>query len=523
MVTAAIWLSFAFALGLLLRLVGLPPLVGYLAAGFILSSNGYESNDLLIAVAHAGVLLLLFSIGLKLHLKSLLRIEVLAGSLLHMVITVAFLVLVLSQFSELGFNAVLLVALALSFSSTVVAAKVLESKRELRAFHGRVVIGILIMQDLVAVAVLSLAGGAAPSPWAFLVLGFFLLRPVLYKLLDLSGHGELVVLYGLMVALVLGGSSFEYFGLSSELGALLLGVILADHKRAQQLSNALWGLKEVLLVGFFLQIGLYGHPTLQTLEQAIIINLALVFKALLFFLVLLLFRLRARSAFLAGLSLASYSEFGLIVASLGVSQGLLSQEWLVLLAVSVAMSFALSAPLNRHAHDIYGYFETFLRRFESKRNHPDDEPVSLGNSRVVVMGMGRVGTGAYDELISHGYLAIGLDSDPDKAVLHRKAGRRVLYADAEDPGFWSQLNLNAVDLILLTLPEMEAKLVAIRRLRKLGFAGVISATALFSENIEPLNEAGANVVYNYYDGVGIGLARLSLEKQKEKPVKTVEI
>ena len=167
MFTAAIWLSFAFGLGLLVRLVGLPPLVGYLAAGFILSANGYESNELLAEVAHAGVLLLLFSVGLKLRLKSLLRAEVLAGSLLHMLISVGFFALVLSQFGGLDIEAVLLVSLALSFSSTVVAAKVLESKRELRAFHGRVAIGILIVQDLVAVALLSVVGGEAPSPWAF--------------------------------------------------------------------------------------------------------------------------------------------------------------------------------------------------------------------------------------------------------------------------------------------------------------------------------------------------------------------
>ena len=513
MITAAIWLSFAFGLGLLMRLVGLPPLVGYLAAGFILSANGYESNDLLSEVSHAGVLLLLFSVGLKLRLKSLLRSEVLAGSLLHMVITVAFFVLLLSQFTGLDIKAVLMVSMALSFSSTVVAAKVLESKRELRAFHGRVSIGILIMQDLVAVAMLSVVGGEAPSPWAFVVLGFFLLRPVLHKLLDLSGHGELVVLYGLMAALVAGGGSFEYLGLSSELGALLLGVILADHGRAKELADALWGLKEVLLVGFFLQIGLFGHPTLETLVQAIGLNLALVFKAVMFFFVLLLFRLRARSAFLAGLSLTSYSEFGLIVASLGVSQGMLSQEWLVLLAVTVALSFALSAPFNRHAHEIYERFEDFLHRFESSRRHPDDEPVSLGSSHVVVMGMGRVGTGAYDELKAQGRLTVGLDSDPGKAELHRKAGRRVLYADAEDPGFWSHLNLSGVQMVILSMPEMEAKLIAIKQLRKLGFTGLISATALFNENIQPLTEAGANVVYDYYDGVGIGLARLSLEAQ----------
>ena len=272
--------------------------------------------------------------------------------------------------------------------------------------------------------------------------------------------------------------------------------------------------KEILLVGFFLQIGLYGYPNLDTLEQAIGLNLALLFKALLFFFVLLLFRLRARSAFLAGLSLASFSEFGLIVASLGVSQGLLSQEWLVLLALTVALSFAISSPFNRHSHEIYEYFEDFLHRFESTRRHPDDEPVSLGNSHVVVMGMGRVGTGAYDELKAQGHLTVGLDSDPGKAELHRKAGRRVLYADAEDPGFWSHLDLHGVETVLLTMPETEAKVIATRQLRKHGFDGLISATVYFAEDVEPLTLAGADLVYDYHDGIGVGLARLSLERHK---------
>ncbi|MGD8408356.1 MAG: cation:proton antiporter, partial [Thiohalophilus sp.] len=152
MLTVTIWLSFAFGAGLLMRLIGLPPLVGYLAAGFILSANGHESNSILEAVAHAGVLLLLFSVGLKLRLKSLIRSEVLAGSLLHMAIMVGVLWVIFSRFGNLSFEAALMIAIALSFSSTVVAAKVLESKRELRAFHGRVAIGILIVQDLIAVA-----------------------------------------------------------------------------------------------------------------------------------------------------------------------------------------------------------------------------------------------------------------------------------------------------------------------------------------------------------------------------------
>jgi predicted Kef-type K+ transport protein len=510
MVTASTWLGFAFTLGLLMRLLGLPPLVGYLTAGFLLSAYGHESNPILEQVSHAGVLLLLFSVGLKLRMKSLIRFEVLAGSILHMLLLAGTLLFLLLLTTTLSRQLAILVAVTLSFSSTVVAAKVLESKRELRAFHGRVAIGILIMQDLVAVAILSLANGTTPSPWALLLFGLLLLRPLLYRLLDVSGHGELIVLYGLLLALVIGGAGFEAVGLSSELGALLLGVMLAGHKRAMELANALWGLKEVMLVGFFLQIGLAGHPSLDTLQHAVWLSALLPVKAVLFFFILLLFRLRARTAFLAGLSLATYSEFGLIIANLGVRHGWLSDEWMVSLALAVAISFVIAAPLNRYAHQLYSRLSVGLRRFESVQRHPDDEPINLGHSHILIMGMGRVGTGAYDQLVLHHQRVIGLDSDMGKVERHLKQGRRVLYADAEDPGLWSNLNLDGVHAVLLAMPEPTAKLLAIKQLREINFKGTITATALFSEEPALFMQAGADDVYNYYEGVGAGFAERTL-------------
>ncbi|MCW8988625.1 MAG: cation:proton antiporter [Gammaproteobacteria bacterium] len=506
MVTATIWLSFAFALGLGVRLIGLPPLVGYLAAGFILSALGHESNVILKEVSHAGVLLLLFSVGLKLRLQSLIRLEVLVGSLLHMLITVGLIYLLLITVLGMETKIALMVGVILSFSSTVVAAKVLESKRELRAFHGRVAIGILIMQDLVAVAILSVGNGVAPSPWAFLLFGLLFLRPLIHKLFDVSGHGELVILFGLLIALVVGGHGFEYFGLSSELGALLLGIMLASHKRAIELSNSIWGLKEILLVGFFLQIGLMGHPSVEMINQAFFINLLVPIKALLFFFILVLLRLRSRTSFLTSLTLATYSEFGLIVASIGVNNGWLSNEWMVMLAVAVAMSFAVNAPINRYAHELYTRLEKFLCKFESTKRHPDDEPINIGNSHIMVMGMGRVGSGAYDLLARQDERIIGLDSDPIKVEQHRKEGRRVLYADAEDPGLWSNIQLGGVHTVMLAMPEISAKILATRQLRKIGFTGTITSTVVFDDEVEQLKAAGANLVYNYYDGVGTSFA-----------------
>src|SRR5690554_1562607 len=194
----AIWISFAFVIGLLVKAIGLPPLVGYLAAGFVLSGLASttditaEPTSVLAHIAHLGVLLLLFTVGLKLKLKSIVSPEVIGGSLLHFGITCVVFAPGLYLPFDLDWTTVLMLAIALSFSSTVLAAKVLESKRELRAFHGRVAIGILVVQDLIALVVMSVASGTTPSPWALLIFLLPFTRPAgPVWLADCPGRGWL--------------------------------------------------------------------------------------------------------------------------------------------------------------------------------------------------------------------------------------------------------------------------------------------------------------------------------------------
>jgi predicted Kef-type K+ transport protein len=514
----AVWISFAFVLGFVVRPLGLPPLTGYLVAGFVLSALGFSGGEMLARLAHAGVLLLLFTVGLKLRWKSLVRPEVWGGALLHMVLVTLLIGPVLHWILGLSINTAALISLAVSFSSTVVAAKVLEEKKELRAFHGRVAIGVLVVQDIIAVALLAGAGGHVPSPWALLVLALPLLRKLFVKILEHCGHGELLLLYGLVLAVAVGGAGFQLVGLSPELGALVMGAVIASHRRSTEMANVLWGLKEVFLIGFFLQIGMSGLPSLDGLGWAIFLALLLPVKAVLFFVVLVLFRLRARTAFLAGLGLATYSEFGLIVANLAVNNGLLGSDWLVMLAVAVALSFAIAAPLNRYAHNLYRILEKRLVPFESAQRHPDDKPLHVGYANVLIIGMGRVGAGAYRFFTQRKQRVVGLDSDPGKVEEHKRKGRRVLYADAEDPGLWQNIDLGGVRAIMLAIPDREANTIAARQLRLAGYKGLICATALFPEEVKEIIDAGADVAYYYYDEVGVGFAENIWERMKSLPM-----
>lgn len=502
----ATWIAFAFVLGLAARALGLPPLIGYLAAGFALAAIGEPlgvgpgDSASLEHIAHLGVLLLLFTVGLKLKPSNLIRREVIGGGLLHFVISSLIFLPAILLILDLPWQEGLLLAIALSFSSTVLAAKVLESRRELRAFHGRVAIGVLIIQDLLALLVMSLANGDAPSPWALLVFALPLLRPLLYRLLDASGHDELMVLLGLLLALVVGGYGFESLGLSSELGALAFGALLAKHKRAVELSNSLWGIKEVFLVGFFLQIGIGGLPDTSAMIFAVVMSLLLPLKGMLFFGLFLMFRLRARSAFLSSVSLTNYSEFGLIVASVVLPQ------WLTPLAISVALSFVISAQLNRFVHPLYERLARRLIPLERDIRHPDEQPISLGDAQILIIGMGRTGRAAYDHLKDKGFQLSSLDSDPGMIELSTRAGRQVQFADAEDQMFWQSLEMPAVEAVILAMNDQEAKIISTHKLRERGFEGLIVAHAMYEDMAQRIQEAGADRTYLTMSEAGTGLA-----------------
>ena len=513
-----LWIGCALAFGIAFRQLGLPPLVGFLCAGFALNIAGFDGGHLLEAIAHHGVLLLLFSVGLKVRLRNVLRVEVWGSALAHLALSAAVLGVALHLVFDLSWGKALVLATAFGFSSTVVAAKVLEDKRELRAFHGRIAIGILVVQDLVAVAILSNSGGDAPSPWVALLLGLPLIRPLLVRALDWSGHDELLVLFGAALALGAGGLGFEALGLSPELGALVMGALLAEHRRASELSKALWGLKEIFLVGFFLQVGLSGTFSWAAIGFGLLMALLLPLKAALFFAVLTRFGLRARTGFLAGLALASYSEFGLIIAGLGVREGWLEVQWLTYLSISVAFSFVLAAPLNRFAHEIYQRWDARLARLEREKRHPDDGPIRLGAAEVAIIGMGRVGTGAYEFLRSNHTRVVGLDSDPGKVEKHLGLGRRVVYADAEDPEMWQRVHLDGIRAVLIAVPDLEAKLLAVRQLRARGFTGLISATNVFPEEAAEILESGCTTTYNYFQEAGVGFAEHTLETLNDTTV-----
>lgn len=506
-----VWLGAAYSMGAGAKLLRLPVLVGFLAAGLLLAAFGVSATDTLKELGDLGVIFLLFTVGLHMRVKSILRPEVLGVGTLHMVLSV---VLFTAVFLGLGMptTAAIFIAIGLGFSSTVLTAKALEARGELDAYHGRVALGILIFQDLVAVVLLAFTGAESPNFWAIGLLVLPLLRPLLVRGLKLSGQDELLLVYGLLVALGVGWL-FEFGGLSPKLGALVAGILLTGTDEADVLYEKLWAIKEVFLVAFFLQVGLTGIPQLSDLWTLGILLLLLPLKGILFFVLLVLFGVRARTAFMAGIALMAYSEFALIVAAASAKGGLIPESTVVLLGLLVAVSYALNAPISSAANKIWEKYEKVLVRFERGNiEHPDELPHALGKTDTLIIGMGRAGTAAYDYLTESGSRPLGLDSDPAQIETHIAAGRRVIFGDERDPELWTGLELENLGAVLLATPKHDGSVLATELLRELGFRGPINALIRDEEAAAALVAAGVTTVSMPMAQAGIELAKACSQK-----------
>ncbi len=513
----SIWVGSAFLFGFAFKRFNLPPMLGFLLSGFLMNFLGLTNGSLALdKIADLGIILLLFTIGLKLDIKGLAKREVWGGATIHALATIFFLALLvmagatlgLNQFVGLALPQAALIGFALSFSSTVFAVKFLEEKGEMNAMHGRASIGILIMQDLMAVFFLTLSKGEFPSIWALaLPLVLLALRPLLLHIIDHVDHGELLPLAGFFIALVVGTTSFSLVGLKPDLGALLVGMLVGSHPRALELSQSLYSFKDLFLVGFFFQIGLTGLPRVEHVLIALALLAAMPLKSFFYFLVLTRFRLRARTSVLAALTLSNYSEFGLLVAAIAAKKGWLSPEWLIIIALALTFSFLFAAPLNSKANALYDRFADFFHRFETKTRHPDDFEIDLGPADILIFGMGPFGSMAYDttrERVADKVLAV----DHNKKIVgqHQEVGRKVIWGDATDYDFWHKIDLAKIKIIMLTMTNHHANLLALQEIKSAGFTGPVTATARFEDDRLELEKAGATAAYNIFAEAGAGYA-----------------
>ncbi|MGK2348233.1 cation:proton antiporter domain-containing protein [Actinomyces sp. W5033] len=512
--TPALYLLAVVVLGFAATLLHLPPLVGFLLAGFVIGSSGLPALPVVEAMGDVGVAILLFTIGLKLDLRILMRREVIGTAVTTMVLLTGLGSVVIGGLLLLGLQVdtvtptgVLLLGFSLSFSSTVVVIKLLEQRDDTGSLYGRIAIGVLVVQDIAAVIYMTFASERTPSPWALALVLLWPAARLLGLVLNRIDHREMRTLFGIAVALLPGYLLFDALGVDGDLGALIMGALMASHPAAKELSSSLFTIKELLLVGFFLTIGMDGVPGAGAFLLAGVLLALVPLRAVVYTVTVRVLRMRRRTSALTGLAMTAYSEFALIVVAVAVDHGVLGHEWTAAVSLALALSFVLSAVVNRRPTALIAWITHLIPRRPSSTLHPEERPLDLTGVQTVIFGMGRIGRATYARLYADGaHGVLGIDNDAAKVERLAAKGYNVLEADATDQEFWECLDAVHATKAVLAMPDPGANLHVIEWLGRRSFAGRVLAIASYDDEAEQLRAKGVDVVINVYDGLGSSLA-----------------
>ncbi len=508
-------LIIAVAVSGFMRLLKQPLIIGYIITGIIVSRyliNITDSSVSISTFAEIGVALLLFLVGLNLNpkmIKEVGKVSIITGvgqvvftSLIGFVIAVYF-----------GFSVITsaYIAVALTFSSTIIIMKILSDKNDLETLYGRIAIGFLIVQDLIAIFILmaisSLSSGADFTNIAlqtvlkgaglvifvFLV-GIYMLPPLTRAV---ARSQEFLLLFSIAWSLAV-ASLFLYFRFSIEIGALLAGITLSLSPYRYEISSRMRPLRDFFIVMFFVLIG--TQMVFSDISQYIYPIIAfsafvLIGNPLIVMVLMGLLGYTKKNSFLAGLTVAQISEFSLILIALGVKLGHLPLEILSLVTAVGIITIAGTTYFITYGSRIYPYLSRYLSIFEKKGKKIDEHAYHQDKAyEILLFGHNRIG---YDLLESFKKLKkkfLVVDYNPEIVINLAKEGIDCKYGDASDYELLNELNLSKAKAIISTIPDVDTNLLLINKIKEIKGNPIIVVVAHRIEDALKLYEEGATYV-----------------------------
>ena len=519
--------ALAGALGMVMRQ---PLIIAFIAIGVLIgpSAMGLVSSGNEIALlAKLGIAVLLFIIGLKLDMK-LIRSLGPQATLIGLVQIVSTTALGAGLSLLLGFTpqSAILIGVALAFSSTIIIIKLLSDKREIDSLHGRIALGVLIIQDLAVVcamivmAALSATGTGGAGDLLIALLEVAAYTGVLIVALALFMHfaaqkvagfmarnQELLLCFAIAWAVML-AALCDLMGLSKELGGLLAGVSLASTPFRDAMISRLSPLRDFLLLFFFISLG--TQLNLDYLDTVVVPALALslfvlLFKPLVIMAMCGLLGYRRRTGFMAGLSLAQISEFSLIFAAVAFGAGFLNQEVLGLVTLVGLLTIITSTYLISLSHSLFAFVEPALGIFQKRRGHrekQDDKHRGKKAYDVILLGLGRYGREMGRGLLDGGKSVLAVDFDPEEIRAWCSHGRDGMYGDATDPEFYHSLPIAGAKWVICAMPrhlggltQEDPRLVLLQIMHDGKFKGKVAIACHTQERVEQFEALGVDTVF----------------------------
>jgi Kef-type K+ transport system membrane component KefB len=514
----AIILAIAAGVGAVGRVLKQPLIVMFIAVGICVGPAWLgiaTAGDQIELLAKMGIAILLFLVGLRLDMhviRSMGKVALATG--MGQVLFTSVVGFLICLLLGMAFTPALYVAIALTFSSTIIIVKLLSDKREIDSLHGRIAVGFLIVQDMVVV--LAMIGMSAigvaqeGQTWVnvglivvkglLLLLGIGLsMRFVLPRIVRAMAQAqELLTLFAIAWAMVLAALG-DGLGFSKEVGAFLAGVSLASTPFRESIGSRLVSLRDFLLLFFFIELGtaLDLSQVGPQIVPAIILSLfVLIGNPLIVIAIMGLMGYRKRTGFLAGLTVAQISEFSLILGALGVSLGHIGDETLALITLVGLITIGLSTYLILYSHPIYERIAPALSIFERQIPYRElrDEDRAVENPEFIIFGLGRYGNNLARALRQRDERVLGVDFDPQIIATWHRQEHAAQYGDADDPELAASLPLHQARWVVCTVPRLETNSTLLNSLREYGYQGKVAVTAHHPGDIELLRNAGADLV-----------------------------
>ena len=493
--TLASALGLALVLGFVATRLRLPALVGYLLAGIVIgpATPGFVADlELSRQLAEIGVILLMFGVGLHFSMEDLLSVRRIAvpGALVQIAVATALGVGVANWWGW-SFGSGLVFGLTLSVASTVVLLRALEDRGLVDSINGRIAVGWLIVEDLATVLVLvllpalagTLGGTVDPAPGngrsillqlaitlgqvgAFIALMLLVGRrlfPWLLLQIARTRSRELFTLFVIAVALGIAYGSTRLFGVSLALGAFFAGMVLRGSSLSFRAAEESLPLRDAFSVLFFVSVGMLFDPDVLVREPArvlIVIAIILVGKSLAAFAIVLAFRYPINTALTVSAGLAQIGEFSFILATLGLSLGLLTPDAQSLVLAGALISIAIN-PLVFHAIEpVHAWIRRrspLVRTLERSEDPLAELPVTITPEQLtghtVLVGYGRVGRRIADCLIEQRSPFVVAELNREAVERLRERGLLAISGDASDPAVMVQTHVARARLLVIASPD----------------------------------------------------------------------
>lgn len=522
-----------------------PLIVSFIAVGILAGPSVLgiaRSSEPIDLLADLGIAVLLFLVGIKLDLKLVRTMGTVAlATGFGQIVSTAALGFLLCIAMGLDLVTSIYVAVALTFSSTIIIVKLLSDRREIESLHGRIALGLLIVQDIVVVVamiVLSAIGigereGAAArdvatvlaSSLAMLGIVLLFIRYVADPLTHrLARSPELLIGFAIALAAAFAAAG-EAFGFGKELGGLLAGVALASTPFRDSIAARLAPLRDFLLLFFFIALGSsfdLAAVGARGFEAAALAVLVLLLKPVIMILILSWLGYRRRTGFLAGVTIAQISEFSLIFMAMGVSFGHVGTDALGLVTLVGLITITASTYMITYSHGLYRWIEPLLLRLE-RSPKPDASSAHEQEGEefeIVVFGLGRYGGSMGRRLIAEGRRVLGVDFSPVAVRRWRKEGLPALYGDVSDPELVAHLPLRGVKWVISAIPDPNTgvaahdnRLVLLQALGEAGYEGRVAVATHQVEDTDELRRAGADLILRpYFDAADRAIDLLHMEE-----------